>query len=226
MKPQWSLGAKLTLLGAPFLLLVLLSTAATLWVSWQLDGGAAAVNEAGRMRMQTYRMSLSVGQGQTASLLPAQIDEFDHSLALLRSGDPERPLFVPWDDAVRQRFAAVGRDWSVYRARWLDGRPMAHDELLAQSGAFVANIDALVIAIESHMARWTSLLYLLQISVLALTIVILGGMGNVAGAVVGSVLLIGLPEVFRIAAEYRVLIYGIVLLLLVRFRPQGLFGTV
>ncbi len=35
-----------------------------------------------------------------------------------------------------------------------------------------------------------------------------------------------LPEVFRVAAEYRVLIYGIVLLLLVRFRPQGLLGTV
>jgi len=32
------------------------------------------------------------------------------------------------------------------------------------------------------------------------------------------------PEVFRIAAEYRILIYGIVLLLLVRFRPQGLLG--
>ena len=31
---QWSLGAKLTLFGAPFLLLVFLSTAATLWVSW------------------------------------------------------------------------------------------------------------------------------------------------------------------------------------------------
>jgi two-component system nitrate/nitrite sensor histidine kinase NarX len=38
----------------PFLLLALLST---LWVSWQLDGGAAAVNEAGRMRMQAYRMA-------------------------------------------------------------------------------------------------------------------------------------------------------------------------
>ena len=62
--------------------------------------------------------------------------------------------------------------------------------------------------------------------ILALTIVILGGMGNVTGAIVGSVLLVGLPEVFRVAAEYRVLIYGLVLLLLVRFRPQGLMGTV
>ena len=40
------------------------------------------------------------------------------------------------------------------------------------------------------------------------------------------ILLVGLPEVFRVAAEYRVLIYGLVLLLLVRFRPQGLMGTV
>ncbi len=52
-------------------------------------------------------------------------------------------------------------------------------------------------------------------------------MGNVVGAIVGSVLLSGLPEVFRVAAEYRVLIYGIVLLLLlVRFRPQGCWGTI
>ena len=56
--------------------------------------------------------------------------------------------------------------------------------------------------------------------------VILGGMGNVLGAIVGAVALVGLPEVFRVAAEYRVLIYGLVLLLLVRFRPQGLLGTV
>jgi branched-chain amino acid transport system permease protein len=65
-----------------------------------------------------------------------------------------------------------------------------------------------------------------QQSILALTVVILGGLGNVAGAIAGSVALVGLPEVFRIAAEYRILIYGIVLLLLVRFRPQGLLGTI
>jgi branched-chain amino acid transport system permease protein len=65
-----------------------------------------------------------------------------------------------------------------------------------------------------------------QISILALTMVILGGLGNVAGAVLGAVALISLPELFRATAEYRVLIYGIALLLLIRFRPQGLLGTV
>ena len=63
-------------------------------------------------------------------------------------------------------------------------------------------------------------------SILALTIAILGGLGNVFGAVVGAVALIGLPEVFRVTAEYRVLIYGVALLLLIRFRPQGFLGTV
>ncbi|CAE6828154.1 hypothetical protein R69746_06373 [Paraburkholderia aspalathi] len=65
-----------------------------------------------------------------------------------------------------------------------------------------------------------------QVSILALTMVILGGLGNVLGGIVGAVALIGLPEIFRWAADYRMLIYGLVLLLLVRFRPQGLLGTV
>jgi branched-chain amino acid transport system permease protein len=65
-----------------------------------------------------------------------------------------------------------------------------------------------------------------QLSLLAVTMAILGGMGNIFGAILGAIALVGLPEAFRFAAEYRVLIYGIVLLLLVRFRPQGLMGTV
>jgi branched-chain amino acid transport system permease protein len=65
-----------------------------------------------------------------------------------------------------------------------------------------------------------------QVSMLALTMVILGGMGNVLGAIGGAVVLVGLPELFRATAEYRMLAYGIVLLLLIRFRPQGLLGTV
>ena len=65
-----------------------------------------------------------------------------------------------------------------------------------------------------------------QVSILALTMVILGETGNVLGGIAGAIALIGLPELFRWAADYRMLIYGLVLLLLVRFRPQGLLGTV
>ena len=62
--------------------------------------------------------------------------------------------------------------------------------------------------------------------------VVLGGMGNIAGSIVGALLLIVLPEALRDVevlgrsfAEYRLLIYGVLLLLLIRFRPQGILGS-
>lgn len=166
---HWSLGAKLALVGAPFLLLALLSTAATLWVSWQLDGGAGAVNEAGRMRMQSYRMALSISTKET-SALAEQVTEFDRSLAVLRTGDPERPLFVPWDNAVRARFTTVEQDWAQYRSRWIDARPSEMRDLRSDTVTFAAHIDALVNDIESHIAYWTTMLHLLQVSMLAMAI--------------------------------------------------------
>jgi branched-chain amino acid transport system permease protein len=50
-------------------------------------------------------------------------------------------------------------------------------------------------------------------------------MGNILGAAVGAVALTGLPEVFRGLVDYRYLLYGLALVLLIRFRPQGLLGT-
>ena len=167
---HWNLGAKLMLVGTPFLLLVFLSTAATLWVSWQLDGGAAAVNEAGRMRMQSYRMSLSVGTGQISEL-PEQAHEFDQSLKVLKQGDAERPLFVPWDDTVSLRFALVESAWLNYRARWISAKPRVFDDLRADTVTFASHIDAFVTSIEAHLAKWTALLHLLQMSMLTLVIV-------------------------------------------------------
>lgn len=119
---HWTLGAKLTLVGTPFLLLALVSIALTLWVSWQLDGGAAAVNEAGRMRMQSYRLALAVSTDEPQAVAD-HVREFDGSLSLLRHGDLERPLFVPWDDTVRQRFSVVESNWQRFAARWTTGSP-------------------------------------------------------------------------------------------------------
>ncbi len=163
-----SLSRKLALAVSPFLLLALLSTAVTLWVSWQLNGGAAAVNEAGRMRMQAYRIALTVASktGADSPELPAHINNFDQSLALLRNGDAARPLQVPWDEPVRQHFADVERDWSQFRVSWLEHKPGNLERLTSDTVAFAADIDALVSSIESNMAGWTSTLHLLQIGVL------------------------------------------------------------
>jgi two-component system nitrate/nitrite sensor histidine kinase NarX len=166
---HWSLGAKLALVGAPFLLLALLSTALTLWVSWQLDGGAAAVNEAGRMRMQSYRMSLSIGTGET-SALTQQVKDFETSLATLRNGDALRPLFVPWDDTVRARFNTVEKDWLNYQAHWIKAQPLGVSHLRYETVAFAAAIDLFVGSIESHIAHWTAMLHLLQMAMLAMAV--------------------------------------------------------
>ena len=118
-REHWGLGAKLAVAAAPFALLALLSITLALWMSWQLDGGAAAVNEAGRMRMQAYRMSLLVATGER-NALPNARREFDRSLELLRAGDPERPLFMPLDNDIRRSFDQVRSDWRTYSERWLD----------------------------------------------------------------------------------------------------------
>jgi branched-chain amino acid transport system permease protein len=118
-------------------------------------------------------------------------------------------------------------------------RAVREDEIAAQSygvdsdrykalafafGGFAAGVAG---AITAHLYSYlNSQTFDSQLSLLALTMVILGGMGNVLGAIVSAVVLVSLPELFRVAAEYRILIYGVVLLLLVRFRPQGLLGTV
>jgi branched-chain amino acid transport system permease protein len=63
-------------------------------------------------------------------------------------------------------------------------------------------------------------------SVLILCMVVLGGMGSIPGIVLGAVLLIGLPEVFRDFQDYRMLAFGAALVLMMIFRPQGLLGSV
>jgi two-component system nitrate/nitrite sensor histidine kinase NarX len=167
-KSRLSLSHKLALAVSPFLLLALISMAVTLWVSWQLNGGAAAVNEAGRMRMQAYRIALTVASttGARDQELPTHIDNFNQSLALLRNGDLARPLQVPWDTTVRQRFNDVERDWSQFRANWLERRLDNLERLTPETVAFAADIDSLVNSIESNMAGWTATLHLLQIGVL------------------------------------------------------------
>lgn len=167
---RWNLGTKLGLVAAPFAAAAMLLIAATLWVSWQLDGGAAALNEAGRMRMQIYRLSLSISAGDP-STAARQITDIERSLTLLRQGDPERPLFVPWDETTRNRFQGITADWAILRDRWTGQGSRAVDSLRAESAEFVAHVDALVAAVEAHLSRWTAILHLLQAAMLALAVV-------------------------------------------------------
>lgn len=63
-----------------------------------------------------------------------------------------------------------------------------------------------------------------DVSTMILSIVILGGMGTVRGMFIGSILLIAFPEISRFLMEYRFVLYGIILVIMMRFRPQGILG--
>lgn len=63
------------------------------------------------------------------------------------------------------------------------------------------------------------------VSINALALIILGGMGNIFGVVLGALVLVGLPEFLREFAEYRLLIYGAVLVIMMILRPEGLLPS-
>jgi two-component system nitrate/nitrite sensor histidine kinase NarX len=157
-------------LGVGMLLVALASIGLTLWVTWQLEGGAGAVNEAGRMRMQTWRLVSAVQSDVPQPDIRALVTQFDQSLALLRQGDRARPLFMPWSDAVTGEFESVNRIWAQQRNQWLlTPRPMAADAMRA-ADTFVTAIESLVSAMEHQLSRLTAILNLFQFGMMALAI--------------------------------------------------------
>ena len=63
------------------------------------------------------------------------------------------------------------------------------------------------------------------ISIQILSMVVIGGIGTIRGPILGGILLSALPEVLRFADDYRSLVYGALLVLMVRFMPGGLIGN-
>jgi two-component system nitrate/nitrite sensor histidine kinase NarX len=165
-----SLSTKLSRIGAGLLLLALMSIGLTLWVTWQLEGGAAAVNEAGRMRMQTWRLTSAVQAQLPPEQIATLVAEFDKSLMLLRNGDVSRPLFVPWDDGVRAEFSQVQALWQTERSQWLQAGGL--DALSSQRLAsdFVIATDRFVLAIERQLSGYTAILNLFQLVMMALAV--------------------------------------------------------
>jgi branched-chain amino acid transport system permease protein len=122
----------------------------------------------------------------------------------------------------------LGRTWRAIRED--DVAAQAYGINLTRYKALVIFVSALFAGVSgaftAHMYTFINQeTFTSTTSILALTMVILGGMGNMLGAVIGAVLLTALPEVLRGFVDYRYLVYGLVLLLLIRFRPQGLLGT-
>ncbi|CAN5120823.1 hypothetical protein BH24CHL7_BH24CHL7_08690 [soil metagenome] len=130
--------------------------------------------------------------------------------------------------ALRLRDSRIGRAWVAIRededvAEAL-GINLVQTKLLAYAlGAAFAGLGGAVFAGLVGAMFPTSINLFVSINVAALIIV--GGMGSIPGVVVGAVFLIGLPELFREFSEYRYLFYGAALILVMRFRPEGLLPS-
>jgi two-component system nitrate/nitrite sensor histidine kinase NarX len=161
-----SLALRLVVTGAVFLAVALASITVSLWVTWQLEGGAAAVNEAGRLRMMTYRMAFNVAEGKRSEV-STHAATFERTLDLLRDGDPSRPLFLPSSSETTEELARVRTAWAEYiRSVAAEAKPVDAEKAYA----LVGSIDRLVGAIEHRLAYWTTALRTFQLAMAALAV--------------------------------------------------------
>ena len=167
MSPPRSLASRLVLTGIAFLAVALASIAVSLWVTWQLEGGAAAVNEAGRLRMMTWRMAFDVSTGRRDALAP-QAAAFENTLKLLHDGDPSRPLFLPSSDETQVAFSQVRSAWAGFMQAAASSTGALEPPMAV---ALVESIDALVRSIEHRLAYWTAVLRSFQLTMVGLAVV-------------------------------------------------------
>lgn len=171
-----TLARKLAALGCIFLAVALSTVGLSMWVTWQLEGGAAAINEAGRMRMRSYQLALHAqdvagGDLRAAAQVSERVGQLDASLDLLVRGDPQRPLTVPGSEPVQQSLRAVQASWSALRAQALAVRPRAdHRGDRLEIEAFVTQVDALVWSIERRLEARTVALHTFQVLMMVLAV--------------------------------------------------------
>jgi branched-chain amino acid transport system permease protein len=64
-----------------------------------------------------------------------------------------------------------------------------------------------------------------MVSINVICLIIIGGIGSIPGVILGAIVLIGIPEVLRAVAIYRMLAFGLLLVLMMIFRPMGIFPS-
>jgi branched-chain amino acid transport system permease protein len=128
----------------------------------------------------------------------------------------------------RLKKSRYGRGWEAIR----------EDELAAEAmGVNTSGMKLKAFAVGAFIAGWTGAIFAsFQDSVfpnnfdfpqlvIVYCMVILGGLGNVPGVILGAVLLSILPEFLREYGAYRMMTYGLILIVLMALRPQGIMGS-
>ena len=132
-------------------------------------------------------------------------------------------LVLVFDILVKN--SRVGRAWEATRededAAELMGVPTFRFKLIAFAiGAAIGGLSGALFAGKSGFINPQS--FELLLSILFLAAVVVGGQGNRWGVILGAIVVAYFPERFREFSDFRVLVFGLALMLLAIFRPQGL----
>lgn len=130
---------------------------------------------------------------------------------------------------LRLKDSRLGRQWMAMRededVAEAMGINLVQTKLLAFSvgAGFSAMAGAILAARVGTIFPHS---FNLIVSINALALIIVGGMGSIPGVIVGAFVLVGMPELLREFTEYRFLMYGILLIIMMLFKPEGFIPDV
>ncbi len=129
----------------------------------------------------------------------------------------------------RLQDSRIGRAWIALREDEVACQAMGIDKTKTKLTAFSlgatwAGMVGVIFAAKTTFINPAS--FTVWESIIILCIVVLGGMGSVIGVIVGAFILMLLPEYLRAFSEYRMLIFGAILVTMMVFRPGGIISTV
>ncbi len=127
----------------------------------------------------------------------------------------------------RLQHSRIGRAWVALREDELACQAMGIDKTKAKLAAFAlgatwAGMAGVLFAAKTTFINPASFTFLE--SAMILSIVVLGGMGSVVGVVIAALALILIPEYLRVFSNYRMLLFGAALIIMMVFRPQGILA--
>jgi branched-chain amino acid transport system permease protein len=128
----------------------------------------------------------------------------------------------------RLQHSRIGRAWAALREDEVACEAMGIDKTKTKLTAFAlgatwAGMAGVLFAAKTTFINPASFTFLE--SAMILSIVVLGGMGSILGVIVGALVLILLPEYLRAFSDYRMLMFGMIMVLMMVFRPQGIVAN-
>lgn len=129
----------------------------------------------------------------------------------------------------RLQDSRIGRAWIALREDEIACQAMGIDKTKTKLTAFAlgatwAGMAGVLFAAKTTFINPAS--FTIWESIIILCVVVLGGMGSVIGVILGALVLILLPEYLRAFSEYRMLVFGFILVVMMIFRPGGIFPNI